>query len=404
MRAGGSTNAIIAVAYNYSWIHHATFTMPLRAHYSGDVILLTEPPERMHPGVRQLNAEQRVTLVTMHDKCMEARAGCHPSWMVPVRFRLYAEHCRSHSLCLAVDFRDVVFQDDPFAALARSRAAARIRDLQPFAQLAGSSGERARAAGHPAPADIIVWCEDASMYVRKSVYNKWWVLNCAGGDFYRNVSSRCVINAGTVMGTPAGFARLAEIMSEGCPEPSGENMTHGKDQALLMWAYYATRLGSGVSAELQPRGRGLINTVRYAAHALKAYTWWRPRESVQWPRFLPWTLCNDDNTTVSAVVHQYDANDVSLHLKTALQSAALGWRLGVSCGWKAVRVDCSELQNSTERIKCHCCWLLSTVAWISPQMREHVANRTTSASACAAFLELPSSVTSTDADAAAPRV
>ena len=167
-------------------------------------------------------------------------------------------------------------------------------------------------------------------------------MRCIGPEFYGNVSGkRCIVNSGFIMGAPAAFARLAEHMSQPCPQPDA-NFTHGVDQALLMWAFYRPGQLGSLSIEAQVRGQGVINTMRYSTQKLGRLSRHRPPAEVRWPSAMPWTLYNDDNATVSPVVHQYDVNDGAAGLpllhadhgtmneKTALladlESAALQWR------------------------------------------------------------------------------
>ena len=112
-----SATAVISVATGYPWVRYATFLLPLRVHYKGDIILLGEPPNRIAPDVRQLCDEQGVSIEVLRVKACDASAIQCPE-VVTARFRQIAAICRrGYTLCLSTDFRDVFFQGNPFATL-----------------------------------------------------------------------------------------------------------------------------------------------------------------------------------------------------------------------------------------------------------------------------------------------
>ena len=136
-----------------------------------------------------------------------------------------------------------------------------------------------------------------------------------------------------------------------------------RDQILLNGLVFSGALRN-VSHQLQRRGEGLVNTVRYAFEALPRATRWnyapeeaaaasasaipveqqsrpslRSRRSTKvggastatrfFPHRLPFSIFNSDNATLSAVVHQYDVDKV---LSRALDAAALVYRNTSSVG------------------------------------------------------------------------
>ena len=335
-----NSSAVIAVAFRYEWVRHAVFVMPLRAHYDGDIILFTEPPDKMHPDIRELGRRQRVTFLPLRHKCVDQNLGratdpsaadlqeCGPSWMMKVRFTLYAEQCRRYSLCLAVDFRDVIFQADPFATLAHLIEANANAPPGRRPSFWGPAYVGGKQPGQE-PADLMLACEDARARPVRSTFNKLWLIRCCGYKFYKLVAmTNCILNSGSILGTPAGFDRLAEIMLTPCLDT---NMTHGSDQAKLMWGFYGQQFGN-LSVTTERRGMGVINTMRYAPHVTEKYTRVLPMDEVQWPKRMPFTVYNDDNRTVSAMIHQYDisdqrADESSVHprIKLMAEYAALEW-------------------------------------------------------------------------------
>ena len=342
-----SDTAVIAIAYRYEWLRHALFVMPLRMHYAGDIILGTEPVEQMDPDIRELGRQQRVTFAPIRHKCAakaggvadyydrktgktiksmnDVSDGCgFHGWLMLIRFQLYADACRPYARCLAMDFRDVIFQADPFAELARLNEAKQDKSAS----------------------DLVLVCEDSSKQVGASYFNRVWIRQCIGQEFYHRVaSSRCIVNSGSIMGTPAAFDRAAVLMATPCVDV---NMTTGSDQAKILWAYRDRQFGN-LSVEAQTRGRGVVNTMRYALGGMAKLKVIRtlPQSEVRWPKVMPFTVYNDDNATVSSVVHQYDAADMladsipSLpRLNLMVEMAALSWL--ASCGKPANRSKVNE--------------------------------------------------------------
>lgn len=318
-----SRTAVVAAARGYPWVRYATFVLSLRvrASYTGDIVLLgeraTTPPDAL-----ALLEAHRVSLIELRGAtaCAAGAVQC-PSVGI-ARFQQVAQVCRSYELCLSTDMRDVFFQADPFASLVH-------------------------AHGHAT--DLLLACEDDTRPIGRSFFNKGWALKCFGPAWLAAHGKRCIVNSGAIFGTAAVFDLLARELTRPCPLTP--EVFHGRDQILLNDLVYSGALRN-VSHQLQRRGEGVVNTVRYAFEALPRATRWnytpeeaaaaasaaappaqqpppsphsRRRVVVQaaarfFPHRLPFAIFNSDNHTLSAVVHQYDVDKALTH---ALDAAAL---------------------------------------------------------------------------------
>ena len=103
----GRTDLVISAAWNYPAASYAAFIVSLRrAGYGGD-IQIYGPTSRLSPGVAELCREWDASLIDADSAKLDG----------VTRFALYATACRPYQRCLAADFRDVVFQSDPFVQL-----------------------------------------------------------------------------------------------------------------------------------------------------------------------------------------------------------------------------------------------------------------------------------------------
>lgn len=351
--AGPSRTAVLAAAVGYPWVRFAAFVMPLRVHYGGDIILIVNRT-LMDAETEQLCAEQRATLEPLRTKVECGKVQC-PS-LVVARFLQIAELCGPYELCLATDMRDVIFQADPFVSLFRHDRAAPGRAPPP----AGAAG-----ALPPRTTDLVLSCEDKT--IGASFFNAAWARKCYGPEFLKAAGRKCIVNSGTIYGTPAVFRLLTRQWAIGCPRT--DDVFHGRDQVrarahaqshyttdlftrppfagaapanlgltsapapgptatparraqiILNWLEHTGAL-ENVSHKLQPRGRGLVNTMRYVP--LEARTQRRYyTQAADWPREMPFTILSHNNRTASPVVHQYE---IDAFLMAMLDDAALGWR------------------------------------------------------------------------------
>ena len=107
----------------------------------------------------------------------------------------------------------------------------------------------------------------------------------------------------------------------------------------LRQAYSGHLEQRGFLVDIQPRGQGVVNTLRYTLGPLRTKTiksangsklgmvWQHPLaadallSTENWPKAPPFTVYNDDGS-VSPVLHQYDSVP---HLQRALDRAALSY-------------------------------------------------------------------------------
>lgn len=150
-----SRTAVISTAVGYPWVRFATFIMPLRVHYAGDIVLIVDP-DGLQADAAELCEQQRVAVTPFRGNVTCGKVQC--PGLVVARFHQIAELCAPYELCLATDMRDVIFQADPFATL-----------LRPI--------------GHAA--DLVLSCEDPAKSIGSSFFNAAWAKKCFGADFLR---------------------------------------------------------------------------------------------------------------------------------------------------------------------------------------------------------------------------
>ena len=202
------TTVVIAVASSYPWVRYATFILPLRVHYAGDVTLLGDPPNELAPAVRTLCEQQRVRLVALDAiKCKAGVVQCPE--VVTARFAQVATLCRGYTLCLSTDLRDVIFQADPFASLLVST-------------WTGSGVDERQSRKH----DLVLSCEDDSKPIGASFFNAGWARKCYGESYLAAVRRKCIINSGTIFGSPEVFEWLAQQLTAPCPQTA--EVFHGR--------------------------------------------------------------------------------------------------------------------------------------------------------------------------------
>ena len=284
--SSGST-AVLAAAAGYPFQRWASFLQPLRAVYAGDVLVTTPRDEQLSPEIRSLVAQARVKLVHATGLACEAayetrNAAATCASMALARFAWLARQCRRYEVCFSVDFRDCVFQADPFKSLYW------------------------RGTRYAGP-QLVLSLEDPSTGLQRSWFNFWWVTKCYGRESHRTTfHGKQVINSGTIFGTAKGFDALAAGLATPCTA-SNESF-HGVDQVKLNWLVYSGRFAAmRLSYRLQQRGYGIVNTLRYATQKTRESRIAKVPEErwlARWPNELPFTVRNEDGT-LSPVVHQF---------------------------------------------------------------------------------------------------
>ena len=302
-----TTTAVIAAMIGYPWIRFATFVMPLRVHYRGDIVLITNRSS-MSADTERLCREQRVIQAPVQAQYSNDAA------IVTGRFRQVALLCvqSRYQLCLTCDTRDSFFQGNPFVGM-----------LLPD--------------GSPRN-EITLHCESHFMQLGHSIWNRNWMKMCYGEATMVEVYRKCIVSSAVVFGTPTAFALLADEMAKPCT-PVGGNETddfHGKDQAQMNWLYYGGGFASrlhGTGAKLLYDNSSVAVHMRYVPGRLRNRMWHvRNASDVDWPSQLPilWTTVLNysasgvaSNWVTPAIVHQYDVDD---NIATYLDDAAFAWQ------------------------------------------------------------------------------
>lgn len=243
---------VVAAALNYGPNEFRNFIVPLRRVYNGNVVLFVR--DNLQREVVVLCSEHRIQTRPLPQ-------GSHLG-VKGNRYVGYAEACEGHDWCFATDFRDVFFQADPFASI-------------------------------PAGYDLILAEEFAPVKIKTCPYNSNWIKTCWGQVFLDQIGDQPPVCSGTIMGTPTGLNALKAAMLSEMKLTSKKKGCTARDQGHLNYLYFAKKLP--VSTLIQPRGRGIVNTVGYIT----------PRKTII--RYLDEAgLVSNVDGSVSAVIHQYD--------------------------------------------------------------------------------------------------
>lgn len=276
-----SVTMVMGLVWRYELGVLSRFINSLRRHHSGDVLMLL--PSKPPASIRSAFAAARVTEVpvsTIADTAVE-------------RFRDYARVCVApYQLCLASDIRDVFFQADPFASILG---------------LGDSSGG-------VAPPDLLL--SEEELKIGECPHNSQWVRMAWGPEELNAIGNHSVINSGVVIGTPRGLCKLADLIPATRPHMAAKSASKRRkqlfgafwDQPTLEYLVHhkgGTKL-TGLRVVLQPRGRGVVNTVGVFGGYFS-----RGRPDLNVTAFTSQYMdqramvLNDDGAP-SAVVHQYD--------------------------------------------------------------------------------------------------
>lgn len=225
-----------------------------------------------------------------------------------LRFLIYGQLCHERSStgvpyrwCLATDFRDVVFQANPFAArwltVGRAECGRGACGTHPTAS--------ARCAAARCAPELVLMTEHASSrFGPGATVNRKWVTSCGGTEAAHqfHAANYSVICAGVLLGTPSGFAALARLVL-GHSRRCGRKPSVGFDQGFLNYMVYSGKFQGAAHAGLlmQPHGGGLVATLTKSQRSLDAHA---PIES-RYPLGADHVITNYDGS-VPPVVHQYD--------------------------------------------------------------------------------------------------
>lgn len=276
-------NLVVTMAAGYPLWRHRRFVLSLRqSGYTGDVTIFLDAASHRNGTLLAFLAEHRVKAVAAasvpvkEDGFVESRPKL-------LRYRLYeAEASRpeyADGLILLIDFRDVVFQADPFAGVA-------LR------------GEWLRFYEEVYPPSM----ED-------SYYTFAWIKECWGEQKARPMAKAVIVCSGATMGTAAGVRHYANTMLDAMrTAPSNACMTVPHDQRFHNYLLYTgqferVRVLRAGNAEVynmgylgrKDRATDGIDPARF--HHIDDVTMITPGWGL--------VVLNDDGST-SAVLHQYD--------------------------------------------------------------------------------------------------
>lgn len=215
---------------------YSTFLSTLRKHYDGDVMLLLE--EGTIPGIKSILQEYNVTHKEVNgtDNWDEFNIQ---------RFKYYSIACKNYDYCMAMDFRDSFFQDNPFRFLhleAETELILQTHDIR-FGQ---------NVEGITLHWKMIPTCANFNETLAE--------------EYRACLTDKSLINAGGIVGRGGRiFEQLEFIVTgmakEGC-----------SDQMAVNIAVYCNFLSNVSSVKVFKQGTGPINTLGYESKYLKLGT------------------------------------------------------------------------------------------------------------------------------------
>jgi len=288
-----SRNLVMSMAYGYPYHRFEVFVRSLRGTgYSGDILLFTNftaEPERDRrrggraddPRIPVLLSEHNVTFVDVGTTKTAA-----PSWVHAklARYLLYAKFAAksayAEGLVLVLDFRDVVFQADPFANV-------RLR------------GEWLRFYEELFPPTI-----------RQSRWTFEWIQECWGDAAAERVANAVIVCSGATMGTAAGIVHYATTMAtaiQSAPRPQCIDHDQRYHNYLLYTGRFKqVRLLRAGHAEVY--NLGYIGRHNRSVHGLNPERWRHIDDITVRQNDGSSVVLNEDGAP-AAVLHQYDRVD-----------------------------------------------------------------------------------------------
>ena len=318
---------VMSLAVGYPLPVFQIFVDTLRSTgYAGAIALVVgeEVPEPVAAYCREQRVEltprlsvglvnRTVAATTMHDNSgLE-----HPQF---TRFKAYSKICLASSFdaCFATDFRDVVFQSDPFRTATLSR---QMQQQQP----------------HPW---LVVESEHENRTLTNCGVNKYWVRVCYGRIegpkmLAGPLLDKHVLCSGTIFGNPSGFRALAHAFKSTRCRGSRDGIDQGVLNALV-YTNSTLLADGGVPARVsvEPPGEGAVVTLsmyKLVAHEV--------------PLDAAGRVLNRDGAPAS-IVHQYDRFVLNGY-GPSIRFGALDARDPVPCQVPAVCVAHGADRNGT---------------------------------------------------------
>jgi len=244
-------SVVLSAAVGYEDADFIRFVESIRAHYQGEVVLLVR--DNASASLFSTLEKHNIQVVKTEEAGGERTS---PAWyrINTLRWQFYQENCikGKHDVCMAVDFRDSLFQDDPFRGMT----------------LPPDGGGIDSSVLH--------------VYEHNLPMNEWHISEakkCRGR--FQVLHNTQIINAGGFIASPPALPILAKWVSvdaKRCDDQVAFNLgVHGKELK-------ETKVIS------HPQGEGSINNVAWGGKFR--------RDSRQ--RFM------NHNCFPAPVVHQYD--------------------------------------------------------------------------------------------------
>jgi hypothetical protein len=222
---------VMSAALGYPLGRFKAFVGSLRRVYSGDVWLLIS--KGTGKDIREYLKSQNVKIVESDEFPEKRPAAYHSTQWASInrsRFNFFESVCNatSYSLCLTTDFRDSLFQSDPFRNIDASETKL---DAPPVLYLYEHIG------------DYNNWHYNEMKKPECGLYN----------DYAKYVNGTKIINGGSMIGSPAMYQQLVKYMRDEWKECN--------DQVTLNVLVRANVMEGEV--KVHPQGQGAMNMVGY---------------------------------------------------------------------------------------------------------------------------------------------
>ena len=201
-------------------------------------------------------------------------------------YEKWAANYNSDVLIMTADFRDIVFQSDPFTY--------KLSDWYPEHQLA------VYQEFHP------------NMVINRCRFNTRVMKECYGQSALDKYGSRVIVSSGAIMGTRDAVLLWSHHISSQLQEAPGRQVestsrctTGGIEHAFVNWLVYGERLQSFFKTKVYPMGEGAVNSLG----GLKPDT---VIANITGPLYDFWHLLGDDGWVYnwagdkSPVIHQVE--------------------------------------------------------------------------------------------------
>jgi hypothetical protein len=220
--------------------------------YEGDIVIAVE-------GGDGLSAEEKAVLIRYqavvyeisHDMCSKATdsifCGSEEERVPASVFRYFfyekwAMNYNTEAMLMLADFRDVVFQSDPFAY--------HLSDWYPENQLAVFQ------EFHP------------NMVINRCRFNRKVMNECYGQEALRTLGPRVIVSSGAVIGTRDAILVWSHHISSQLQEAPGRQVestsrcvTGGIEHAFVNWLVYGDKLRPFFRTKVYPMGEGAVNSL-----------------------------------------------------------------------------------------------------------------------------------------------